>query len=298
MFWLRLRQDRVALVGGIVVVLMVLLGIVGGPIAAAVTGHPNDQAYTRIMWDEFGNPLGPNNDFWFGADVAGRDLFVRTMYGARTSLIIGVAATGIAVLIGLVVGLLAGYFRGWGDTLLSRVGDVMLSLPVLLISVGIAAACNTKKEGCLNGMVQPGLRVVIAVIAIFSWAYIARIVRGYTLSLREREFVEASRALGASHVRIIVHEIVPNLIGPMLVFTTLLIPQVILFEASLSFIGLGVQPDTASWGLLLSQASANGAYDSAWWLMLFPGIFLLVTTLALNLVGDGLRDALDIRADR
>jgi len=248
------------------------------------------------MEDPFGVPLGPNKQFWFGADGAGRDLFVRTLYGARTSLFVGVVATGLAVFIGLVVGLLAGFYGRWVDTVLSRTSDVMLALPQLLIAIGIVAACGTTKEGCFGGQLTPGLRVVIGVIAIFSWPYIARIVRGFTLSIREREFVEASRSLGASNLRIVFREIVPNLIGPLLVYTTLLIPQAILFEAALSYLGLGVPPDTASWGGLLNQASSY--YDVAWWLMLFPGIFLVMTTLAFNLLGDGLRDALDVRADR
>jgi peptide/nickel transport system permease protein len=296
LFWARLREDKVALFGGIVILVLIVIAIIGGPIAAKVTGHPNTTAYPSIMEDEFGIPLGPNKQFWFGADGTGRDLFVRIMYGARTSLIVGVVATGIAVLIGLVVGLIAGFFRGWSDTVLSRSADVMLSLPSLLISIGIVAACSTTKEGCLSGIVQPGIRLVVAVIALFTWPYIARIVRGYTLSLREREFVEASRSLGASNLRIIFREVLPNLIGPLLVYTTLLIPQAILFEAALSYLGLGVPPQTASWGGLLNQASTY--YDVAWWLMLFPGIFLVMTTLAFNLLGDGLRDALDVRADR
>jgi peptide/nickel transport system permease protein len=172
----------------------------------------------------------------------------------------------------------------------------MLALPQLLISIGIVAACSTTKEGCLNGIIQPGIRSGVAVIALFSWPYIARIVRGYTLSLREREFVEASRSLGASNGRIIFREVLPNLIGPLLVYTTLLIPQAIIFEAALSYLGLGVPQETASWGGLLNQASLY--YDTAWWLMLFPGLFLVMTTLAFNLLGDGLRDALDVRADR
>ena len=200
------------------------------------------------------------------------------------------------MLIGLVVGLLAGFFGGWSDTILSRSADVMLALPQLLISIGIVAACSTTKEGCLHGIIQPGIRVVVAVIALFSWPYIARIVRGYTLSLREREFVEASRSLGASNMRIIFREVLPNLVGPILVYTTLLIPQAIIFEAALSYLGLGVPQETASWGGLLNQASQY--YDVAWWLMLFPGLFLVITTLAFNLLGDGLRDALDVRADR
>jgi peptide/nickel transport system permease protein len=296
LFWARFREDKVALFGGIVILLLIVIAIAGGPIAQSVSGHSNTSSYPSIMLDEFGIPQGPNSDFWFGADEAGRDLFVRTMYGARTSLIVGVVASGIAVLIGLVIGLTAGFFRGWADTVLSRGSDVMLSLPQLLISIGIVAACSTTKEGCLSGIVQPGIRLVVAVIVLFSWPYIARIVRGYTLSLREREFVEASRSLGASNTRIIFREVLPNLIGPLLVYTTLLIPQAILFEAALSYLGLGVPQDTASWGGLLSQASRY--YDVAWWLMLFPGLFLVVTTLAFNLLGDGLRDALDVRADR
>ena len=201
-----------------------------------------------------------------------------------------------AVSVGLVVGLVAGYFRGIVDTALSRVGDVMLAMPQLLISIGIVAACNSSVNGCLDGLIQPGLRLVICVIVIFSWPYIARLVRSFTLSIREKEFVEASRSLGASDLRIIFREILPNLAGPMIVYATLLIPQSILFEAALSYLGLGVPVTTASWGGLLSEAQTY--YDTAWWLILFPGLFLVITTLAFNLLGDGLRDALDVRSDR
>jgi peptide/nickel transport system permease protein len=170
----------------------------------------------------------------------------------------------------------------------------MLSLPQLLLAIGVATACAL--QGCLYGFIQPGIRVVIIVIAFFTWPYIARLVRGFTLSIREKEFVEASRSLGASNMRIIFREILPNLVGPIIVYTTLLIPGNIIFEASLSFLGLGVPPDVASWGTILSDAISY--YDTAWWLMLFPGLFLVMTTLAFNLLGDGLRDALDVRADR
>jgi peptide/nickel transport system permease protein len=272
-----------------------VVAAVGGPIAAKVTGHPQNATYEN-MTDEFGVPKGPNSQFWFGADAAGRDLFVRTMYGARTSLEVGIVASGIAVAIGLVVGLVAGFFGGWVDTALSRFADVMLAVPQLLIAIGIVAACSTTKQGCVSGLIQPGVPIVIAVIAFFSWSYIARIVRGYTLSLREKEFVEAARSLGAGPLRILGQEILPNLIGPLIVYTTLLIPTNILFEAALSFLGLGVPPDQASWGSILTDASQ--LYDVAWWLMLFPGAFLVMTTLAFNLLGDGLRDALDVRSDR
>jgi ABC-type dipeptide/oligopeptide/nickel transport system permease subunit len=298
LFWERFREDKAALGALIVIGLLVFIAIFGGPIASWVTGHSGTESYQSVMLDEFGLPKGPNSQFWFGSDGEGRDLFVRTMYGTRTSLLVGVVASGIAVLIGLVFGLIAGYFRGFVDTALSRIGDVMLALPALLISIGIVAACSSSKDGCNVGItsIQPGLGLVIAIIVLFTWPYIARLVRGYTLSLREKEFVEASRSLGASNTRIIVREILPNLAGPMIVYMTLLIPQTILYEAALSYLGLGVPQQIASWGGLLNDAQRF--YDTAWFLMLFPGLMLVITTLAFNLLGDGLRDALDVRADR
>lgn len=281
--------------GGIVILILILIAIFGGPLAAHVTGHPENEPYSN-MTDDYGIPRGPNSQFWFGADAAGRDLFVRTMYGARTSLMVGLVASGLAVLIGTVVGLLAGFFGGWTDTTLSRGADVMLAVPQLLISIGIVAACSTTKEGCVHGLVKPGLTLVTVVIVLFSWSYVARVVRGNTLSLREKEFVEASRSIGAGNLRIIAGDVLPNLLAPIIVLATLLVPQSILFEAALSYLGLGVPPDQASWGQILADAS--GLYDVAWWLMVFPGAFLIVTTLAFNLLGDGLRDALDVRTDR
>jgi peptide/nickel transport system permease protein len=295
LFWERFRQDKAALGGGVAIILLITIAAVGGPIAQAVTGHsPND--IIPNSQDSFGVPFGPSSHLWFGADAEGRDLFVRTMYGARISLFVGVVASGIAVLIGLVVGLTAGFFGGIVDTVLSRAADVLLAVPQILIAVGIVAACSTTKQGCLSGVLQPGLPVVIAVITLFSWSYIARIVRGYTLSLREKEFVESARAAGASTFRILWQEILPNLIGPLIVYTTLLIPTNILFEAALSYLGLGVPSTEPSWGSILNDASQ--LYDVAWWLMLFPGAFLIVTTLAFNLLGDGLRDAFDVRTER
>jgi peptide/nickel transport system permease protein len=295
LFWERFRQDRAALAGGIVILLLIFIAIAGGPIAQAITGHgPND--IVPNSQDEFGVPFGPSSHLWFGADAEGRDLFVRTMYGARISLFVGIVASGIAVFIGLVVGLSAGFFGGIVDTILSRFADVLLAVPQILIAVGVVAACSTTKDGCLGGLLQPGLPVVIAVITIFSWSYIARIVRGYTLSLREKEFVESARAAGATNFRILWQEILPNLVGPLIVYSTLLIPTNILFEAALSYLGLGVPSTEPSWGSILNDASQ--LYDVAWWLMLFPGAFLIITTLAFNLLGDGLRDAFDVRTER
>ena len=297
LFWERLSQDKAALAGGIVVILLILIAAFGGPIAQALTHHgPND--IVPNSQDEFGVPLGPRHGLWLGADAEGRDLLVRVMYGARISLFVGVLASLIAVFIGLVVGMTAGFFGGIIDTLLSRAADVLLAVPQIVIAVGIVAACSTTKDGCLGGLLQPGVSVVIVVITLFSWSYIARIVRGYTLSLREKEFVESARAAGASTFRILATEILPNLIGPLIVYTTLLIPTNILFEAALSYLGLGVPSTEPSWGSILNDASSSGLYDVAWWLMLFPGMFLILTTLAFNLLGDGLRDAFDVRTER
>ncbi len=205
LFWERFREDKAAVVAAVVIVLLLLIAIDGGGVASWITGHSNATSYQRTQLDSFGVPKGPDSKFVFGVDGEGRDLLVRTMNGARTSLIVGVVASLIAVLIGLVVGLTAGYFRGAADTLFSRAGDVMLAIPQLLISIGIVAACSSSKKGCVIGpiSIQPGLSLVIAIIVLFTWPYIARIVRGFTLSLREKEFVEASRSLGASDLRII-----------------------------------------------------------------------------------------------
>jgi peptide/nickel transport system permease protein len=295
-FWGRFRQDRAAMLGGIVVVVLLLLAIFAGVISNLV-GHGPNTPYLN-MTDDFGIPKGPNSSFWFGADGSGRDLFVRVLYGARTSLMVAAIATTISMTVGTTVGVIAGFYRGWVDTVISRASDVVLALPQLLLAIGIAAACGTTPQGCLNGLVQPGLSLVIFVISAFTWPYIARIVRSTTLSLREKEFVEAARSLGASNMRIIFREILPNLVAPITIWATLLIPSNILFEAALSFLGLGVPVTTASWGSALSEASDGGLYRDAPWMMIFPGIFLVMTTLAFNLLGDGLRDALDPRSER
>src|SRR6185503_16043016 len=204
-------------------------------------------------------------------------------------------ATALSVTIGVVTGMIAGYFRGLVDTGLSRLVDVLLAFPILLLGIGLASACSFG-NGCAGGLIKPGITVVIFVIAFVNWTYIYRIIRGQVLSLREKEFVDAARSLGAPNRRIIFRELLPNLVAPIIVYSTLVIPQNILFEASLSFLGVGIQPPDASWGQML--ADATSIFDTAWWYMLFPGMALLLTVLAFNLLGDGLHDALNPRAGR
>jgi peptide/nickel transport system permease protein len=302
LFWARFKQDKAALVGLGFIVLLVIVAFFAGPITRALAGHgPNDTF--RFALDEFGFPFGPSGELWFGSDKAGRDLFVRVIYGARTSLQVALFATSISVVIGVTLGLVAGFFGGVIDTIVSRLIDIVLSLPLVLFAIGIVAACGTTVEGCKVGWdpisihIKPGLGIVVGVIALFSWPYIGRIVRGNTLSIKEKEFVEASRSLGAGNLRIMFREVLPNLVAPIIVYATLIIPNNIVFEAALSFLGLGVPEKTPSWGDMLSEASRLFD-DGVWWLMVFPGGLLVITTLAFNLVGDGLRDALDPRTGR
>ncbi|HEY7659467.1 MAG TPA: ABC transporter permease [Actinomycetota bacterium] len=290
LFWRRFRKDKFALMGLVIVALMITIALLA-PVIASVFHGPNAVFLDRL--DSFGIPTGPQSDFWFGVDTAGRDLMVRVAYGARTSLFIAFFATGLATLIGVTLGMIAGFYRGRTDTIISRTIDVVLSLPILLLSLGLVSACGLQADGCLGGLIKPGLLLVSYVIGLFTWPYIARIVRGQVLSLREKEFIEAARSMGSSNRRIMFREILPNVAAPIIVYTTLIIPSNILFEAALSFLGIGVPPDTPSWGQQLSDAGT--IFTVAWWMMLFPGFFLFLTTLAFNLVGDGLRDALDPR---
>ena len=204
--------------------------------------------------------------------------------------------THLIAISGFHVGLVAGFYGRRVDTVLSRFTDIIMSLPVLLLALGLVAGCGLQSQGCLGGLIKPGLLLVSYVIGLFNWPYISRLVRGEVLRLREKEFVEAARAAGASNLRIMTREVLPNVFAPVLVFTTLIIPNNILFEAALSFLGIGVPPTTPSWGKMLSDAGS--IFTVAWWMMVFPGLFLFATTLAFNLVGDGLRDALDPRARR
>jgi len=297
MFWRRFRRDRWAVAGGIAIIIIILLAIFGAPLAAAITDHSVNEKFFYEMTDEFGSAKGPtlSNDggvFIFGGDSLGRDVLVRILYGARASLTVALMATVMELVIGVGLGLTAGFYRGKVDTFISRASDVVLTLPVLLLAAGLASACSGTREGCLGGLIKPGLPLVATIIGLFSWPYIFRIIRGQVLSLREKEFVEASRSLGAGGGRIVRKEILPNVVAPIIVYATLIIPTNILFEAALSFLGLGIPASIPSWGRMLDEASSNGVQYTPW-LMLFPGLFLLVTTLAFNLLGDGLRDALD-----
>jgi peptide/nickel transport system permease protein len=293
LFWRRLRRDRVALVSLGFIALVALVAI-AAPLVVAIAGVPGPNVQNPNALDVFGSPTGPSLAHPFGVDQLGRDVFARVVYGARTSLEVGLIGTAIATLIGTAIGLLAGFYRGLTDTLLSRLTDVVLCFPVLLVGLGLGAACSV--HGCLKGAIQPGAATVVAIVALFNWTYIARIVRGQVLSLREREFVQAARALGASNARIVLREILPNLTAPLIVYASLLIPANILLEAALSFLGVGVRAPTASWGQML--ADATPIFNTAWWYMLFPGLALLFTVLAFNLLGDGLQDALNPRAGR
>ena len=291
LFRSRFKQDKAAMVGAVLLVILVFLAVTA-PLFSKLVGHGPNELFDEMRDPVFGLPKGPNAEFWFGGDTVGRDLFVRVLYGARTSLTVAFVATGLATLIGVTMGLLAGYRGGVSDTIISRAADIVLAMPILLFAIGIATVCSVTAEGCLGGLLQPGLSLVIGIIAIFTWPNMARLVRGQVLSLREREFIEASRSLGAGGGRIMFRELLPNLVAPIVVYATLIIPNNIIFEAALSFLGVGVPQTTPSWGRMLAEVASGQLFTVAWWMMLFPGIFLLLTTLSFNLVGDGLRDAL------
>ena len=294
LFWRRFRKDKVALAALTFIVLLILVAIFA-PLIRKILDTPAPNVGNTDALDDFGLPSGPSSDHLFGVDGLGRDIFSRVLDGARVSLLVAFVGTGLSVTIGVTMGMISGFYRGWVDTGIARLIDVLLAFPVLLLGLGLASACSTK-DGCLGGALEPGLTVVITIIVISNWPYVARIIRGQVLSLREKEFVEASKSLGASNKRIIFREILPNLVAPIIVYTTLFIPANILLEASLSFLGVGVQPPQASWGEMLSDAST--IFASAWWYMFFPGMALLLTVLAFNLVGDGMQDALNPKSSR
>ncbi|MEZ0090624.1 ABC transporter permease [Streptacidiphilus sp. EB129] len=293
--WERLKRDKLSLVGGAVVLLLILVGILA-PVLCGIEGQNPDDFHANLLNTDlgFGMPNGPlsgiSGSHWLGLEPStGRDIFARVVYGAQISLIVAFGAAALAVVIGVLLGMAAGFLGGWVDTVVSRTMDVLLSFPQLLFSIALVSVVPEKLFGM--GGSAPRIMVLIFVIGFFGWPYIGRIVRGQTLSLREREFVEAAQSLGAGRVHILLKELLPNLVAPILVYTTLMIPTNILNEAALSFLGVGVKPPTPSWGQMLSDSIQYYTVDLT--NLLIPGLAIFVTVLAFNLFGDGLRDALD-----
>jgi oligopeptide/dipeptide ABC transporter ATP-binding protein len=288
----RLRRDRASLVAALVIVAIVIFAVLA-PLIAHLTGHGVNQQYPTIGLTPDGLPKAPSGKFLLGTDDLGRDLLVRIAYGAQISLLVGVLATALTVILGAVVGLISGYFTGVVDTIFARIMDVMLAIPFLLFAISLASVVSVSPLHIGPVTVGPGISIVVIVIAIFSWATVARIVRGQVIAIRSREYVEAARALGARPWRIIVFDVLPNVAPTIIVYTTLLIPVSIVSEAALSYLGVGVQPPTADWGAMIAEAQP--IYQQAWWFLTLPSVALIVTTLAFNILGDGIRDAIDPR---
>ena len=276
----RLRRDPASIASAIIIVLIVLFAL-GAPLIAQWTGHgPTDQ-FRETGLSPAGMPVAPNSEFLLGTDQLGRDVFVRLAFGAQVSLLVGVVASLAASAIGILVGMTAGFAGGVVDTVLSRLIDLVMSVPFLLVAIATVSVLG------------PSLQLSISVIVFFSWAGLARVIRGQVLALREREFIETARSMGQSGVVTMFRDVLPNLVVPIVVYTTLMIPAAIVFEATLSFLGLGIVPPTPSWGNMLADAANGSMYMVAPWMVLVPGLALLTLTLTFNLLGDGLRDALD-----
>ncbi|RWC23104.1 MAG: ABC transporter permease [Mesorhizobium sp.] len=272
--WRRLVRRRLALLGLVIVAIVVA----GAVLAPWLTGYdPNEQMFDGLTIE--GSPLPPDAKFWLGTDLLGRDLLTRILYGARTSLIIGIVANGVALLIGTLVGVVAGYFRGWIGSALMRFTDLMMAFPALLLAI------------CLAAVFEPSLWIVAMVIALVNWVQTARVIYTETSSLAEREFIDAERTIGAGAARILFRHILPHLLPTIIVWGTLGISTTVLLEATLSFLGIGVQPPTASWGNIIFENQTY--FQAAPWLVFFPGAAILALALAFNLIGDALRDILD-----
>ena len=272
--WRRFRRDRLA-VAGLVIIFIFALAALAAPLIAPY--DPSEQFFEGLTLE--GSPLPPNAQFWFGTDTNGRDQFSRLLYGAQTSLLIGIVANGLAVAVGTALGLVAGYLRGYAGAAIMRFTDLMMAFPPLLLAIALAA------------ILKPGLNIVILVIALVNWVQIARVIYTETVSLSEREYIEAARALGASNARILLRHLLPHLIPTVIVYATLGIATTVLLEAMLSFLGRGVQPPTPAWGMMIFESQSY--FLNAPWLVFIPGAAILILALAFNLVGDGLRDALD-----
>lgn len=269
--WLRLKRNKAAVFSAWGLLLIVTLAIFG----PALSPHSYDQVY----WDQLQAPPNFEKQHWFGTDSNGRDMFVRTMYGARISMMVGILATGVSLLIGIAYGAIAGFFGGRIDNLMMRFVDILYALPFMFFVILL--------------MVFFGRHIFLIFIALgaVEWLTMARIVRGQTLAIKHKEFIEAARVVGVPNFLIIWRHIVPNILGTVTVYVTLTIPQVILTESFLSFLGLGVQEPLTSWGTLISEGTRS--MENALWLLLFPSIFLAFTLFCFNFLGDGLRDALD-----
>ncbi|MDP9397901.1 MAG: ABC transporter permease [Actinomycetota bacterium] len=303
--WSRIRRDKVAMISLVVIVVLVLVALFA-PLLTRLNGYPPDQFNTaepgllnrRLGGLPLGSFGGVSGQHWFGVEPAtGRDIFSRIVHGARVSLSIALLATLVSVVLGTVLGLLAGYFGGWVDNVISRVMDVLLAFPQLLFIIALTPVIDDRLTALgLPNDNRTRVIVLVFIIGFFGWPYLARIVRGQTLSLREREFVEASKSLGAGSMHIVFKQLLPNLAATILVYASLIIPTNITTEAALSFLGVGVREPTASWGNMLAVALRWYQVDPMF--MVFPGAALFVTVLAFNLLGDTIRDALDPRAGR
>ena len=293
--WRRLRRDKIAIAGGVVVLVLVVAAVLA-PLLAKL-GTPPDQFNPTAVDPNLQVPIGSLGGISAAHPLGvepgtGRDLFSRVLYGAQISLLIASLATAVSVVIGVVLGIIAGYFGRWADALISRTMDIFLAFPLLIFAIALSAVVQQKAFGLAGNALH--ISVLVFIIGFFNWPYMGRIIRGQTLSLREREYVDAARSLGGRSGYILFRELLPNLIAPILVYSTLLIPTNILFEAALSFLGVGIHPPTPSWGAMLSDATNWYQVDPEY--MLVPGLAIFVTVLAFNLLGDGLRDALDPRA--
>jgi len=294
--WIRLKRDKLAMAGGTVILLLVVVAIIG----PYLVQDPN-LYHANLINPTFSRPNGPFGGISlahpFGVEpVTGRDMLARVVVGARYSLLIGFLATALAVLIGVVMGVISGYFGGWVDSVIARAMDIFLAFPLLVFAIALVGVI----PGSAFGLSGNTLRVflLVFIIGFFAWPYMGRIIRGQTLSLREREFVDAARSLGARGPYILFRELLPNLVGPILVYATLLIPTNILFEAALDFLGVGLIPPTPSWGYMLSTAVSQGYFAVDPMFMIIPGLAIFITIMSFNLFGDGLRDALDPRSNR
>ncbi|MEU8816068.1 ABC transporter permease [Actinoplanes sp. NPDC048796] len=294
--WRRLKKDKVAIAGACVVILLIFVAILA-PLLIKWFGHPYDERNTEVLDPTLSTPLGRLGgiswDYLLGVEPqSGRDIFSRIVYGAQTTLSVAFLSAFVSTILGTVFGLMAGFLGGWVDSVISRIMDFLLAFPQLLFAIALLSVLPDEFLGL--GDRWSRVFVLVGVIGFFGWPYIGRIVRGQTLSLREREFVEASRSMGARSGRILFRELLPNLAAPILVYTTLIIPTNILTEAALSFLGVGIPPPNPSWGGMLSDAVNFYSIDPMY--MIIPGGVIFITVLAFNLFGDGLRDALDPKA--